>query len=153
MKKFLIGLLAVAVLVAAVPLVLMATGTIDSSSLRMILNVMTGLGGPATSAGAVQRRLQLPDGFTVQLYAADLPRARFLRFTPDGDLLVSRPHSGDIVLLRRDADGDGHPDAVETLIDGLKRPTGMDFRGLAVYRRVRPHRQGAFRQCQRHPGR
>ena len=133
MKKFLIGLLAVAVLVAAVPLVLMATGTIDSSSLRMILNVMTGLGGPATSAGAVQRRLQLPDGFTVQLYAADLPRARFLRFTPDGDLLVSRPHSGDIVLLRRDADGDGHPDAVETLIDGLKRPTGMDFLGDWLY--------------------
>lgn len=133
MRKILIGLLVVAVLVAAIPLALMATGTINSNSLRMILNVMTGLGGPATSAGDAQQRLQLPDGFTLQLYAADLPRARFLRFTPGGDLLVSRPHAGDILLLRADRDGDGHPDAVETLLEGLKRPMGMDFHGDWLY--------------------
>ena len=67
------------------------------------------------------------------MYAGNLPRARFLRFTPAGDLLVSRPHKGDILLLRRDADGDGHPDAVETLIDGLKRPLGMDLRNGYLY--------------------
>jgi glucose/arabinose dehydrogenase len=133
LKKFLIGLVVVVVLLASVPLFLLATGTIDSTSIRMVMNVMTGMGGPATSAASVQQRYRVPDGFTVQLYAGDLPKARFLRFTPGGDLLVSRPHSGDIVLLRRDADGDGHPDAVETLIEGLRRPLGMDFAGGWLY--------------------
>ena len=133
MRKVLTGLLIIVVLLAAVPVALLMSGTIDSSSLRMVLNVMTGMGGPAVTAGKVQQRLQLPEGFSLQLYAADLPRARFLRFTPAGDLLVSRPHSGGILLLRRDADGDGHPDAVETLLEGLKRPMGMDFLGDWLY--------------------
>ncbi len=132
MRKLLIGLFAVLALLAAIPLVLVATGTISSSSLRMILNVMTGMEGPAATAG-VEHGLQLPPGFTLQLYAGDLPRARFLRFTPGGDLLLSRPHSGDIMLLRRDADGNGQPDAVVTLISGLKRPLGMDIAGGYLY--------------------
>jgi glucose/arabinose dehydrogenase len=132
LRKLIIGLFAVLALLASIPLVLMATGTISSSSLRMILNVMTGMGGPAATAG-VEHGLQLPPGFTLQLYAGDLPRARFLRFTPGGDLLLSRPHSGDIMLLRRDADGNGQPDAVVTLIRGLKRPLGMDIAGGYLY--------------------
>ncbi len=133
MRKLLIGLLAVVILLACIPLAMLATGTINSGSLRMILNVMLGLEGPAVTAASVQQRFELPAGFTLELYASDLPRARFLRFTPGGDLLLSRPHSGDIVLLRRDADGNGHPDAVMTLIDDLKRPLGMDFAGDYLY--------------------
>ena len=133
MRKLVIGLLAVLVLLASIPLTLIATGTIDTSSLRMILNVMAGVDGPTATAADVKQRFVLPDGFTLQLYANDLPKARFLRFTPGGDLLLSRPHSGDIMLLRKDADGDGHPDAVMPLITGLKRPLGMDFAGDYLY--------------------
>jgi glucose/arabinose dehydrogenase len=104
-RKILIGLLVLLLLIAAIPLGLMATGTIDSTSLRMVLNVMTGMAGPTTDADTVEQQYRVPEGFTLQLYAKDLPRARFLRFTPSGDLLVSRPHAGDIMLLRRDADG------------------------------------------------
>ena len=133
MRSLIIGLLSVLVLLACIPLVLIATGTIDGSSVRMILNVMTGLDGPAATESEVQSRFELPEGFHLQLYASDLPKARFMRFTPAGDMLLSRPHKGDILLLRRDADGDGRPDAVETLIDGLKRPLGMDFIGDNLY--------------------
>jgi glucose/arabinose dehydrogenase len=133
LRKLVIGLLAIVVLLACIPLVLIATGTINSSSLRMILNVMTGMEGPPATASSVKQRFQLPPGFHLELYAADLPKARFLRFTPGGDLLLSRPHSGDIMLLRRDANGDGRPDAVITLLDGLKRPLGMDFAGDTLY--------------------
>jgi len=133
MRKFLIGLGLVVVLIGSVPLFLLATGTIDSTSLRMMLNVLAGLPGPAGSAATVKQRYRVPAGFQLQLYASDLPRARFLRFTPAGDLLVSRPHAGDIMLLRRDADGDGHPDEVKTLIDGLRRPLGMDIAGEFLY--------------------
>ncbi|MCB1678735.1 MAG: PQQ-dependent sugar dehydrogenase [Halioglobus sp.] len=133
MRKFLIALVVLAALVVGAPALLLATGTIDSSSVRMALNVMTGLGGPQASAVQVRRQYRVPPGFSVSLYAGDLPRARFLRFTPTGDLLVSRPHAGDVVLLRRDADGDGAPDAVETLITGLQRPLGLDFSGDWLY--------------------
>ncbi len=133
MRKLLIGVAAVVGLLACIPLALLATGTIDSSSLRMILNVMAGLDGPPPNAAAIEQRFKLPQGFSLQLYASDLPKARFMRFTAGGDLLLSRPHSGDIMLLRRDADGDGHPDAVETVIDGLKRPLGIDLFGGYLY--------------------
>jgi glucose/arabinose dehydrogenase len=133
LRKLVIGLLTVLVLLACIPLVLIVSGTINSNSLKMILNVLTGLEGPPATATSVKQRFQLPPGFHLELYAANLPKARFLRFTPGGDLLLSRPHSGDIILLRSDANGDGQPDAVITLLDGLKRPAGMDFDGDTLY--------------------
>lgn len=133
MRKFLVGLGVLVLLLAGAVAALLATGTIDSSSLRMILNVMTGAAGPAANDTTVRQRYQVPEGFSLGLYAADLPRVRFMRFTPAGDLLVSRPHAGDILLLRRDADGDGRPDARETLISGLERPLGLEISGDWLY--------------------
>jgi len=133
MRKFLLGVGLLAVLLVALVAVLLGTGTIDRSSLRMLLNVMAGIGGPTANEATVLQRYHVPDGFTLELYASDLPRARFMRFTPAGDLLVSRPHVGDIVLLRRDADGDGKPDARETLLKDLERPLGMDISGDWLY--------------------
>ena len=112
---------------------LVAMGTIDTSSVRMMLNVMAGVGGPEADDTTVQTRYTLPDGFSMELFASNIPRARFLRFTAGGDLLVSRPHAGDILLLRKDADGDGKADAVETLIANLKRPLGLDIHGEWLY--------------------
>jgi glucose/arabinose dehydrogenase len=133
MRKLLIGLLVLLLLIAGAIGALLATGQIASSSLAMILNTMLGVSGPAANDATVRQRYQVPEGFSLALYAADLPRARFLRFTPAGDLLVSRPGTGDILLLRRDADGDGHPDARATLIAGLNRPLGMDIDGDWLY--------------------
>ncbi len=75
----------------------------------------------------VLRRLRPPPGFHVTRFASRLEGARFLRFTPAGDLLVSLPQSGRIVLLERDANGDGQADGVLTLVEGLNRPHGMDL--------------------------
>lgn len=133
MRKLLIGLGFLLLLLLGVAGAMLATGTIDSSSLRMILNVMAGVSGPAANEGVVHQRYTVPEGFKLELYAADLQRARFLRFTPAGDLLVSRPHAGDIVLLRRDANGDGKPDARATLVQGLQRPQGMEVHGDWLY--------------------
>ncbi len=86
-----------------------------------------GLGIDAPPEWAFNSRIRAADGFSVTLYAADLPHARLLRFTPAGDLLVSTPVSGRIVLLERDADGDGHPDGRRDLLEGLDRPHGLDL--------------------------
>jgi len=125
MRKFLVGLGIVLLITLGSIGTLLMTGVIAPSSLPILLNTMMGMAGPAADHTTVRQRYQVPEGFTLELYAADVPRARFLRVTSGGDLLVSRPHMGDILLLRRDADDDGHPDTRETLIEGLNRPQGM----------------------------
>lgn len=81
----------------------------------------------------LRQRISLPRGFTFAIYADQLPNARVLRFTSTGDLLVSQPKLGNIVLLERDADGDGSPDGRRILLTGLARPHGMDFHNGWLY--------------------
>jgi glucose/arabinose dehydrogenase len=126
MKKLLGALAIVIFLLFCIPVGLLATGTISSSSLRVLLNVIAGMPGPTADAATVASRYTLPEGFSAQLYAKDLKNARFLNITSAGDILVSRPHEGDIVLLEHDADADGYPDGRRVLISGLRRPLGID---------------------------
>lgn len=133
MRKLLIGLSLLLLLFVSIPIFLLASGTTDSSSLRILVSSIVGIAGPAANSDVVRQQYKVPEGFTLELYDADLPRARFLLFTPTGDLLVSRPHSGDILLLGRDADGDGKPDTRATLIEGLERPLGMDISDEWLY--------------------
>ena len=127
MRKFFFSLGVIIILLASVPVLLIASGTTSSSTLVMLLNALTGASGPQTNKQIIRQRYEVPEGFSISLYATDLPKARFLRFTSAGDLLVSRPHSGDIILLGRDEDGDGTPDSRETLVAELNRPLGMDI--------------------------
>ena len=81
----------------------------------------------------LQRRIQLPPGFSIDFFAKGIRNARFLRFTPAGDLLVSSPRESAIFLLTADRDGDGRSDERRTLLSGLNRPHGMDFHGEWLY--------------------
>ncbi|HSD27245.1 MAG TPA: PQQ-dependent sugar dehydrogenase [Vicinamibacteria bacterium] len=80
-----------------------------------------------TGAPAIEGRLRPPSGTTVSVFAADLKDARFLRFTPKGDLLVTLPRSGRVVRLEPDGDADGLSDGREDLLSGLNRPHGLDL--------------------------
>ncbi len=55
----------------------------------------------------LEKRLKVPAGFQVALFAEGIPDARELKFTPTGDLLVSSPREGAVFLLEKDAHGDG----------------------------------------------
>ena len=98
-----------------------------------MLQMMFGRSAEAPKKGLVEERLRVPEGYQIDFYAGDLADARMLRFTPQGDLLVSQPRSGEIVLLERDADGDGHPDGRKTLVTGLQGPHGIDLHGPWLY--------------------
>ena len=74
-----------------------------------MLQMMFGRGAETPGKSLIEQRIQVPDGYAINFYAGDLADARMLRFTTTGDLLVSKPRSGEIVLLERDDDGDGHP--------------------------------------------
>lgn len=81
----------------------------------------------------LRERMQLPDGFEIGIYADGIPNARFLRFTPTGDLLVTSPREGTVFLLEPDGDGDGRADGVRPLIQGLDAPHGLDFHDDWLY--------------------
>jgi glucose/arabinose dehydrogenase len=91
-----------------------------------ILNSLFGRSVGAPEASTFARRIRVPEGFGITVYA-EVPRARFLRPTPTGDLLVSVPREGEVVLLERDADGDGRADGRRVLLADLDRPHGLDL--------------------------
>jgi glucose/arabinose dehydrogenase len=123
LKRTAVVVAVLVVLAIATPAVLVAIGVIPLTTVKLALNALL---RPQRDAGAVIAHLQAPPEFQVSLYAGDLAGARFMLMTDAGDLLVSRPRAGEIVLLERDHDGDGLPDGRRVLLRGLDLPHGLD---------------------------
>jgi len=70
----------------------------------------------------VPRTLTIPAGWTASVYAR-ISKARFMTVTPSGDLLVSQPSDGKVLLVRKGA--------VSEFASGLKRPHDMVFAELS----------------------
>ncbi len=91
------------------------------------------LGAQPPPRGEFIRRMKVPEGFSIGIFAQGISNARFMRFTSAGDLLVSSPRESTIFLLERDQNGDGRADGVRPLLQGLDRPHGLDFHGDWLY--------------------
>ncbi len=78
------------------------------------------------------RQLNVPPGFEVSVFAAGLGDPRFMAFSPDGDLYVSVPYEGKVLVLP-DRDHDGVPDSVQTFASGLNRPHGLAWHDGYLY--------------------
>ncbi|MCA0899490.1 PQQ-dependent sugar dehydrogenase [Microbulbifer agarilyticus] len=81
--------------------------------------------GVSTDEKTVQHQIKVADGFQVTLFNDNVPNARFMAVTRNGDLLVSQPKLGQVSLLLADRNGDGESDGQRVLIDQLKRPHGL----------------------------
>jgi glucose/arabinose dehydrogenase len=78
--------------------------------------------------------LRVPAGFRVNLFAK-VPSARWLRLTPDGDVLCAASQENKIVLLQ-DRDHEGVAGRVTVFLDaaaGANQPFGMAFVGSDFY--------------------
>jgi glucose/arabinose dehydrogenase len=98
-----------------------------------LAHMLFGRGGEAPPPSAFDSRIRAAEGFSVSLYADQVDNARLLRFTPGGQLLVSAPRKGHVLLLEPDADGDGRTDGRHVLLDGLDLPHGLDLHGSWLY--------------------
>ena len=92
----------------------------------------------------IRERLQVADGYRLSLFATSVGLARVMRETAAGNFIVTAARNGRVLLVRRDADGDGRSDGVEPLLDGLARPHGLIVEGNAVYI-AETHRVSLFR--------
>lgn len=76
--------------------------------------------------------LTLPPGFTIRLYAADVPDARSMTVSPGGTLFVGTRREGKVYALV-DRNHDNVADVVLTIAQGLRMPNGVTFRDGALY--------------------
>ncbi|MFP5207865.1 MAG: PQQ-dependent sugar dehydrogenase [Acidobacteriota bacterium] len=67
-----------------------------------------------------------PEGFKVQLYAADLENPRLIRTAPNGDFFVAEAGPGRILVFRG-ITPDGKPKLTSTFATGLNQPFGIAF--------------------------
>jgi glucose/arabinose dehydrogenase len=81
----------------------------------------------------LQTRITLPPGYRINIYATGIDDARFMQLTPTGDLLVTSTDDGTLVLVKRDANGDGRSDGVEVLASGMELPHGIWLDGKTLY--------------------
>jgi glucose/arabinose dehydrogenase len=73
--------------------------------------------------------LQVPEGFSVNVFAENLNSPRWMTETPIGDILVTETAENQIILLR-DLDGDGDADSSQVFANadnGVNSPFGMVF--------------------------
>ena len=96
--------------------------------------------GPGSVPFDRPRTLKVPSGFNVSVYAR-ITKARFMQPLPNGDLLVSQPSTGKVLLVRPGTNGAG---VVSTFASGLKNPhdlvlhtvTGVSYLYLSESNRV-----------------
>jgi glucose/arabinose dehydrogenase len=75
------------------------------------------------------RQALVPVGWTLSVWAR-IPKARLAAWTPDGDLLISVPASGQILKLTPKP---GAAPRQSKLLEGLDQPHGMAFAGSTLY--------------------
>jgi len=83
---------------------------------------------------AMLERLNLPDGFEVNVFAQGLGNARWMAIAPDGTVFLTRRAEGDVIALT-DQDGDGVADVPQVNVVASDMPYvhGITFNGNQVY--------------------
>ena len=80
--------------------------------------------------------LQAPEGFSVNIFAEGLDKARTIKVAPNGDVFVVQSKKNKITILR-DTDQNGVADQHYTFAngkkDGLNQPFGLDFHDGYLY--------------------
>jgi glucose/arabinose dehydrogenase len=76
--------------------------------------------------------IKLPPGFTIDIYASNVPNARQMALSPNGTLYVGTRTAGKVYAIP-DAALDGRSDRAITIISGLDQPAGVEFRNGSLY--------------------
>ncbi|MBD3298668.1 MAG: sorbosone dehydrogenase family protein [candidate division Zixibacteria bacterium] len=76
--------------------------------------------------------IDLPPGFRIDYYAADVPNARSLVRADGGTIFVGNRSGGRVYALR-DIDGDQSADSIYTIASGLRMPNGVAIHDGALF--------------------
>jgi glucose/arabinose dehydrogenase len=91
------------------------------------------LSGQAPAPGRLPLdTLKLPPGFSISLFADNVPNARSMTLGPGGTLFVGTRTAGNVYAVV-DADKDQKADRVVTIARGLEMPNGVAMRDGSLY--------------------
>ena len=79
------------------------------------------------------RKIKLPDGFKIELFAENIEKARSLEVSPKGTLFVGTMSKAGVVTAVKDTDGDMKADKAYPLSDSLQLPNGVAYKGGDLY--------------------
>ncbi len=77
-------------------------------------------------------QVQVPEGFSVNVFAEGLDGPRFIAFGPDG-VLYAADRGNDRIVALPDANGDGQADEIRVFAGGLSRPHSLVYHQGAWY--------------------
>ena len=77
-------------------------------------------------------KINLPEGYKIDIYASDVENARAMSLSPSGVLYVGTRSKGDVYALR-DTDGDMIADEKHILLTKGTMPNGVAFRDGDLY--------------------
>ena len=77
--------------------------------------------------------IRLPEGFSIEVWAEDIPDARSLAANEDGSIIFVGNRQGKNVYALHDSNGDGKADKKYTLASGLRMPNGVAYRNGDLY--------------------
>lgn len=103
-------------------------------ALRFLIAIMLSLGTSSGCSSAQLRpaEIKLPQGFSIAVYAANVPGARSMTLGARGTLFVGSRSAGKVYAIV-DRNGDHMADQVITIASGLRSPNGVAFRDGALY--------------------
>ena len=87
---------------------------------------------PMASGGIALEQISLPPGFSISLYANNVPNARSMVLGDQGTLFVGTRSEGNVYALQ-DHDGDGQAEDIRTIARNLNMPNGIAFRDGALF--------------------
>ncbi|MGN6561781.1 MAG: DUF7133 domain-containing protein, partial [Thermomicrobiales bacterium] len=76
----------------------------------------------------MNRTLNLPAGFQISVFAAGVKQARFMAWSPEGDLVLSQEGTPGEVVILPDHNQDGRADKTIVFANKLRNPHGLAFR-------------------------
>ena len=104
---------------------------VSSVSLILILMIPWQVGA-GLNTNQLLKKVTLPPGFKIKLYAEKVPNARSMTLSPSGTVFVGTRKKGNVYAVM-DKDQDQKADEVLTIAAGLNMPNGVAFRDGHLY--------------------
>jgi len=86
----------------------------------------------AVTKQQILEKIKLPHGYTVTLFADDVPNARALALGKNGTIFVGSRNNGSVYALQ-DIDQDGKADRRYIIASGLNLPNGVAYKDGSLY--------------------
>lgn len=80
----------------------------------------------------ITEKLELPDGFSAEVFAENVPNARQLALGDNGTVYAGSRDAGSVYAIT-DNNGDFKADNVYTIAEGLRLPSGIAYRNGSLY--------------------